>query len=85
MSFKKIILAATLAVASTSAFAETNAETNSDMKGFYAGAGLGLNSLSSFDDAMGFQFFGGYTIPKNLVDLDKVGLAADAYYCNCEH
>lgn len=76
MNFKNIVLAATIAVASTSAVAETNF----DKKNAYVGGGLGMNSLSGFDDAMGFQFFGGYTIPKETLDLGKVGLAAEVGY-----
>lgn len=34
----------------------------------YAGGGLGLNQLSGFDDAVGFQFFFGYDLDAALGD-----------------
>ncbi|WP_231878225.1 hypothetical protein, partial [Oleiphilus sp. HI0117] len=42
--------------------------------------GLGMNSLSGFDDAMGFQVFGGYRFDDNLIKVDKVKLAVEAGY-----
>lgn len=35
---------------------------------FYIGGGFGSNSLSGFDDATGFQFFGGYKLPIDLAN-----------------
>jgi len=36
----------------------------------YAGGGLGINQLSGFDDAIGFQFFFGYDLDVALGDAD---------------
>lgn len=41
--------------------AETQSSRISD--DFYVGAGLSSNSLTGFDDATGFQIFGGYILP----------------------
>jgi hypothetical protein len=46
----------------------------------YVGGGLGMNSLSGFDDAIGFQIFGGYRFDDNLINIDKVSLSAEASY-----
>jgi hypothetical protein len=37
-----------------------------DVQNLYGGFGLSLNALSGFDDAMGWQIFGGYDLPWKL-------------------
>lgn len=39
-----------------------------DVQNLYGGFGLSLNSLGGFDDAMGWQIFGGYDLPWKLGD-----------------
>jgi hypothetical protein len=61
-----------LAFAGGDAFAATKKGTSSgkgrsgagfDVQNLYAGFGLSNNSLSGFDDAMGWQIYGGYDLP----------------------
>lgn len=59
--------------ASTTAIAQDFNQEN-----LYVGGGIGLNSLSGFDDETGFQFFGGYHL--DMVDLDQVNLAVEVGY-----
>jgi hypothetical protein len=61
---KKYALIAGLALSSPAVLAAGGADQ------MYIGGGLGMNSLSGFDDAMGFQIFGGY----NLGNMGTPGL-----------
>ncbi|HEX5513307.1 MAG TPA: outer membrane beta-barrel protein [Gammaproteobacteria bacterium] len=72
---KKLAMAAGLAlgIASGSALAQGFNQDN-----LYAGAGISLNSLSGFDDAVGFQIFGGYKL--DTLNLDPVKLAVEVGY-----
>ncbi|RFA31100.1 hypothetical protein CAI21_00035 [Alkalilimnicola ehrlichii] len=65
---KKKSLAALLTCAALSTPATALAVQMTD---FYAGGGITRNQLSGWDDATGFQFFGGYNLPveTGLVDL----------------
>jgi len=61
---KKIVcILALMFLASTA-----NAEGPIDAKQFYAGGGLGFNSLAGFGSSQGFQFFGGYDFAFKLND-----------------
>lgn len=55
-----------------------------NQKNFYAGGGLGYNSLdvSGFDNAIGYQFFAGYDLKDDVQINDKVGLAAEVGYAS---
>lgn len=44
---------------------------------YYAGAGFGINSLNQYDDATGFQFFGGYCF-KNSLQNPKLKTSVEA-------
>jgi opacity protein-like surface antigen len=72
---KKLAMAAGLAlgIASGSALAQGFNQDN-----LYASAGIGLNSLSGWDDAVGFQIFGGYKL--DMLNLDPVKLAVEVGY-----
>lgn len=48
--------------------------------GFYVGGGIGINSLDPFDDATGFQFFGGYDLAKAGFRAPPFKLAVEAGY-----
>ena len=39
-----------------------------------------MNSLGGFDDAIGFQAFGGYRFDDSLINVDNVSLSAEAGY-----
>lgn len=59
-----LVVALTLMVVMSAGLA--SAANGFDAKNMYAGFGLGMNSLSGFDDAMGWQIFGGYDLPFKL-------------------
>src|SRR5690606_4287289 len=46
----------------------------------YVGGGLSMNSLSGFDDEMGYQAFVGYEL--DMIDLGPVQLAVEVGYFN---
>jgi hypothetical protein len=73
---KKTLLAIGLAagIASSPTLAQ-----GPDISDFYAGGGLGLNSLSGYDNAVGIQVFGGYKLDR-LLDLSPVTLAVEIGY-----
>lgn len=73
---KRIICALTLGVGSSIAVADSGFNQDS----FYAGAGLSLNSLSGYDDAMGYQVFAGYDL--DFLNLGAVRLAVEVGYMN---
>ena len=50
-----------------------------DVNSVYVGGGLGSNSLSGFDNAMGYQFFAGIPL---AVDLGSVDSAVEIGYMN---
>lgn len=76
MQFKPWIVAATLITASPLAAAQSSLS----MDDAWAGGGLNQNSLSGWDSAMGFQFFGGLDL-SSLVEVDpRFGLAAEVGY-----
>lgn len=65
-----------------------------DQKKVYAGGGLGFNSFtgsgsSSFDSAIGYQFFGGYDFGREFTDAVDLGAevgfmsSGDFTYSNC--
>src|SRR5690625_6666671 len=72
---RKVLMVVALAAGMTMGTA--NAQ-GFDASNVYAGGGIGFNSLSGFDDATGFQFFGGYKL--DMVNLDPVGLSVEAGY-----
>lgn len=54
-----------LALGSTQAVADNEGE-------MYAGGGIGFHSLGNFDDATGFQVFGGYNLGSELLGVDDM-------------
>lgn len=72
---KKSVVAVGLAlgIASGSALAQ-----GFDQKNVYVGGGIGLNSVSGADDAVGFQVFAGYKL--DMVKLDPIELAVEVGY-----
>lgn len=70
---KKFALAMVLLASAGLAQAEGFNQNN-----VYIGGGLGKNSLSGFDDAMGFQFFGGYKLDN--VKLGELKSAVEVGY-----
>ena len=76
MHLTRWIMAATLVTASPLAAAQSSIS----MDDAWVGGGLSQNSLSGWDSAMGFQFFGGLDL-SSLVDVDPAfGLAAEVGY-----
>jgi hypothetical protein len=76
MHLKRWIMAATLVTASPLAAAQSSLS----MDDAWAGGGLNQNSVSGFDDASGYQFFGGLDL-SSLVKVDpRFGLAAEVGY-----
>jgi hypothetical protein len=73
MKKKIAALGFALSFASGSALAQGFNQDN-----LYAGAGIGLNSVSGLDDAIGIQIFGGYKL--NMVNLDPIALAVEVGY-----
>lgn len=75
---KKLIVVAAmfvmvLSLAGSATAAQKRAASQRSSSGFqqeylYIGGGLGINSLSGFDDAMGWQIFGGYELPYMIGD-----------------
>lgn len=53
------------------------------LQGVYAGGGLGYNSFGSgWDDAVGFQVFGGYQLDELVGDMGDLSLAVEIGYMN---
>lgn len=72
---KKTVFAVGLALASGSVLAQ-----GFDQSNLYVGGGLSMNSLSGFDDEMGYQAFVGYEL--DMIDLGPVQLAVEVGYFN---
>lgn len=72
---KKILMAAGLALGIASAPVAAQGFNTDNL---YAGAGIGMNSISGADDAWGFQIFGGYKL--DMLDLDPIELAVEVGY-----
>jgi hypothetical protein len=70
---KKTATALGLAIALASGSA---AAQGFDQRNLYVGGGLSFNSLSGFDDAVGFQIFAGYLFTP--VGVGQISLAAEA-------
>lgn len=72
---KRTIAAVGLAmgIASTSALAQGFNQNN-----LYIGGGIGLNSVSGWDDAIGFQVFAGYEF--DMANIDPIKLAVEVGY-----
>lgn len=76
---KKLIVVAAmlvmvLSLAGGASAAQKRAAPQRSSSGFqqeylYIGGGLGINSLSGFDDAIGWQIFGGYELPYMIGDV----------------
>ncbi|MDH5258488.1 MAG: porin family protein [Gammaproteobacteria bacterium] len=75
---KKIIGLAVL----MSAFSLTAQSFEFDEDKLYAGGGLGYSNhdVSGVDNAIGFQFFGGYDLSDDVKIGDKISLAAELGY-----
>jgi len=62
----------------------TNAQAEINQNKLYAGGGLGFNKTSSAfnldDNAIGFQFFGGYDLDEEITLADNIGFAAEVGY-----
>ncbi|MFP4696362.1 outer membrane beta-barrel protein [Thiohalospira sp.] len=76
MHLKRWIIAAALVATSPLAAAQSSIS----MDDAWAGGGLNQNSLSGWDSAMGFQFFGGLDL-SSLIDVDpRFALGAEVGY-----
>ncbi len=73
-----VVLAAQVSVQAEEAAQVDAPATELNLKGFYAGGGLGSNSLPGFGSARGFQFFGGYNF--NFVLNDDIHSALEIGY-----
>ncbi|QKT04194.1 porin family protein [Ectothiorhodospiraceae bacterium 2226] len=73
---KKSSIALALSLGLAVSAAQAQEAFNQD--NLYVGGGVGINSLSGFDDATGFQFFGGYKL--DMVDLGAINMAAEVGY-----
>lgn len=62
-----------IGIASTSALAQGFNQNN-----LYIGGGIGVNSVSGWDDAVGFQVFAGYEF--DVADIDPIELAVEVGY-----
>ena len=72
---KKTVFAVGSALASGSVLTQ-----GFDQSNLYVGGGLSMNSLSGFDDEMGYQAFVGYEL--DMIDLGPVQLAVEVGYFN---
>jgi len=81
MNFRKLIVVGICSLMTMEVVAdEPDMGASFDTGNIYVGGGLGMNALSGFDDAMGFQIFSGYRFDDSLINIDKVSLAAEAGY-----
>jgi len=76
MKFKHVLISATLITTSPLAAAQSSLS----MDDAWIGGGLNQNTLSGFDDASGYQFFGGLDLSSLVSQNSAFGLAAEVGY-----